>query len=185
MSWIQWSNRNIPKIFQIAPRLMSKFCWKFHENTFIRFPVMLPTGSDFLETEKETLHTPFYAAFSLYMPDLSWQFHENPFIRFPAMLLTDRQTYKQTCRGENTTFAARRRYQIYASLNLVVIAADRQWIVACLGPKHVWVCTSVRYGNDHGAWFDHITRNFDWMHAGNSVHINVDFELLFHFQKMP
>ena len=37
---------------------LCKLCWNFHENQFIRFPVMLSTDMDFLENiEKETQHS--------------------------------------------------------------------------------------------------------------------------------
>ena len=44
-SWIQGINHNIPKISHILPCLISDFCWRFHENPFIRVPVMFLTES--------------------------------------------------------------------------------------------------------------------------------------------
>ena len=52
--WIQEVNCNIPKMLQIVACLMSNLCWKFHENLFIRFPVMLLTDMDFLENKMQT-----------------------------------------------------------------------------------------------------------------------------------
>ena len=43
---IQGVNRNIPKMFQIAPFVMSVLFSKFHENLFNRFSVMLLRGMD-------------------------------------------------------------------------------------------------------------------------------------------
>ena len=43
----QGVNCNISKMFQIVPCLMCNLCWKFHENLFIHFHVVLLTGTDF------------------------------------------------------------------------------------------------------------------------------------------
>ena len=72
---------------------MSDLCWKFHENPFGRFPVMLLTDTDFFEnTVKEAEYprvkgdTPqSFQIVPCNMPNLSWNFHENPFARFSAM----------------------------------------------------------------------------------------------------
>ena len=45
-SRIQGVNSNIPKMIQIAFWLMSNPCWKFHENPFINFSVMLLKDTD-------------------------------------------------------------------------------------------------------------------------------------------
>ena len=56
-SGIQGINCNTPKMFHIVPCPMASLSWKFHENPFMRFPVMLFTDMDFLENiEKETLY---------------------------------------------------------------------------------------------------------------------------------
>ena len=60
-SWIQGVNHIILKMFQIVHCVMSHIGWKFHENTFIRFPVMLLTGTYFLENiDKETQYPKGY-----------------------------------------------------------------------------------------------------------------------------
>ena len=53
---IQGISCNTPKMFLIVPCPMCNRCWKFHENPFIHFPVMLLTDTDSPENiEKEFL----------------------------------------------------------------------------------------------------------------------------------
>ena len=69
---------------------MSTLSWKFDENLFIPFPVMLQTWISLKKKiEKETMHPTVIAntrqIFQIVhwiMPDISWKFHENPTIRF-------------------------------------------------------------------------------------------------------
>ena len=102
-SCIQEFNRNIPKMFQVVLWLMCNHCWKFHENPFIHFPVMLLTDTDFPE------HVKMFPVFtglngtSQNVPDYSW-YQVPPNLKiswksvhaFSVMFLTDRPTNRHT-----------------------------------------------------------------------------------------
>ena len=100
---IQGVNLNIPKMFQVAPCVMSVLFWKFHENLFNRFSAMLLRGMDWSEkVEKKSCVQGVKRNILKILPivpciesHLPWKFHENPFSRFSVMLLTDRQTDRQ------------------------------------------------------------------------------------------
>ena len=96
---IQGVNRNIPKMFQIAPCVKSVHLWKFHENPVNRFSAMLLIGMDYSEkVGKKVLNG---------LNGISWKcsqlflvssptYPENFMIIrsavFSVMLLTNRQT---------------------------------------------------------------------------------------------
>ena len=101
---IQVANRNIPRMFQITPCVISVLFWEFHENPVNRFSAMLLGGMDSSgKVEKiscvQGVEWNILKMFPIVLcikSHLPWKFHENPFSRFSIMLLTDRQTDRQT-----------------------------------------------------------------------------------------
>ena len=98
-------------MFHIAPCVKSFLFWKFHENPFNRFSVMLLRGMDSSGKVGKTSCVqgvkwnilkmfPIVPCIQSHLPR---KFHENPFSRFSVMLLTGRQTDRQTHRQTRAT----------------------------------------------------------------------------------
>ena len=109
---MQGVNRNVPKMFQIAPCAMCVFFWKFHENPFNSFSAMLLTDMDSSEKVKrnscvqgvEWNILKMFPIVPCIKSHLAWEFHKKsvqPFFRNVA----NRQTDRATDKDENITFA--------------------------------------------------------------------------------
>ena len=79
---IQGVIRLITKMFQITSHVITAISWKFHENLFIHFAVMLLTGTQ--APSWKTMIT------TCIVPDTSWTFRENPFTSFSMILLSEK-----------------------------------------------------------------------------------------------
>ena len=83
-----------------VPCLMCKLCWKFHENPFICFAVMLLTDTGFLENrEKETQYSRVWTWHPTNFPVFPFSFHHaRPILKvswksnhaFSVILFTDK-----------------------------------------------------------------------------------------------
>ena len=91
----KWKNRSriegvYHKMFKIVHCLISNLSWKFHENLFIRFSIMLLTDRDFIEKKYikrnlvcKALNIAVPKFSNSLLPNISWKFYENPPMHFP------------------------------------------------------------------------------------------------------